>query len=113
MIVYCVSRNPIGTRYRKKKRPLFEPPLKPELLIRLPNTKLKFWWLSGTKMSRPMITAVPTTCHQTETLLITASRWVLKMLRITVRRRMIRKSPKVSARMWLVSPKFTPKIVTW
>ncbi len=57
-----------------------------------------------------MITTTPITCHQTETLLITASRWVRKMLMIAVRMRMIANSRKFSARMCWVSPKLTPRM---
>ena len=48
---------------------------KPELLIRSVNTKSALWWLSGTKMRMPMITATPTQCQNTEMLLNSATRW--------------------------------------
>ena len=44
----------------------------PELFTRSVNTKSSDWCLSGTKARIPMTMAAPATCHQTETLLMTA-----------------------------------------
>ena len=56
------------------------PSLKPLLLIRWPKTKLKLWWPSGTMIRTRTIAATPITCHQTETLLTSASMCVRRML---------------------------------
>ena len=50
------------------------PSLKPELLIVSVKTNETLWWSSGPKIRIAMITATPATCHQTDTLLNSATR---------------------------------------
>ena len=54
--------------------------LKPERFWRWLKTKLKLWWWLGTATSSTMITSTPTTCHQTETCVNSATRGEEKML---------------------------------
>src|SRR4051812_1441530 len=75
VIVYWVSRKPRGSTYSQKVVPLPNP----ELLIRSVKTNDRLWWVSGVKISTRTTIAAPNTCHQTEMLLITASRCELKM----------------------------------
>ena len=43
------------------------------------KTKFTLWWVSGTKIRTRITIAAPATCHHTEMLLTTASRWLRKM----------------------------------
>src|SRR4029079_9856134 len=79
VMVYIVSRNPIGITRIQNGKPPTAPPSKPVLLILWPKTKLALWCWSGTKISRPMITATPRTCQNTEMLLNSATSGELKM----------------------------------
>ena len=80
MIVYCVSRKPSGRTRNQNITPFVAPPSYPELLIRSVNTQLMLWWWSGTTIRISTMSAAPATCHHTDTLLMTARRWLEKML---------------------------------
>ena len=105
-----VSRKPIGSTRNQKGSPPVAPLLNPVLLIRWPNTKLAFWWWSGTKISSAMIAATPTTCQPTEMLLNRASSGDERMFTAVTTTRMIRNSRNVSLIACFASPKFTPKM---
>ena len=66
-----------------------EPPNMPLLLMVLANTSLKLACCSGTRNRIRITAAAPATCHHTEMLLMTASRWLEKMLMIAETARMI------------------------
>src|SRR6478736_3463388 len=102
VIVYWVRMKPNGMITNQKAIELVDPSDHPDPL----NLSVKTWLMlrcwSGTKISTPMSTAAPTTCHHTDTLLSSARRWLEKMLisvisaRITMKKMKIRFSEKVS-----------------
>ena len=56
------------------------PPKKPVLLTVCVKTDETLAWWSGTKTRISTTAAAPATCHHTEMLFSTASRWLEKML---------------------------------
>src|SRR4051795_2547698 len=77
---------------------LVEPLEKPELLNRSVKTNFALAWWSGTRIRTPRITATPITCHQTETPLIRATRWLPVMFTRTWNARLMRNSQNVPDR---------------
>ncbi len=80
-----------------KPSPWVRPPKRPVLLTVPPNTSpIEAWWLPFCRKNHRMmtITAAPITCHHTEMLLSTASRWLEKMLTTAASARMIANSMK-------------------
>ena len=90
--MYIVSRKPSGRTYHQNI-----PSPKPELLIVSVKTKSALAWRSGTKTRIAMITATPTTCTNTETLLSSATRCEEKMLIAACSARMTTKTAKISS----------------
>src|SRR6478735_7447221 len=102
VIVYWVRMKPNGMITNQKAIELVDPSDHPDPLNLSVNTWLMLRCWSGTKMSTRMSTEAPTTCHHTEMLLNSASRWLEKMLitvmiiRIATKNRKTRFSEKVS-----------------
>ena len=99
MIVYWVRIAEIGSTNSSQPQPDVAPPNMPLLLMVLANTSEKLACCSGTKNRIRMTAAAPTTCHHTEMLLMTASRWLEKMLMIAETARMITNSTNVRVRL--------------
>src|SRR5580700_2388717 len=91
VIVYWVSRAPMGRTMKRKPIPPVFPLKKPVLLTREVKTDdtLAWWW--GRKTRIRMMAAAPNTCHQTEMLLKMESRWLEKMLTMAARTRITMK----------------------
>jgi hypothetical protein len=67
------------------------PPKNPVLLTVWVNTDEALAWWLGRKMRMSTTAAAPNTCHHTDTLLMTASRWLEKMLTSAASARMATK----------------------
>ena len=80
VIVYCVSRAPIGRTTKMKPNPLVLPPKNPVLLTVEVKTMLALAWWWGRKIRISTMAVAPITCQYTEMLLKMASRWLEKML---------------------------------
>ena len=79
MIVYWVRMKPNGRTPKKNAAPPVFPLKKPVLLTVWVNTlDTDAWWL-GAKIRMRTTADAPATCHHTETLFSTASRWLEKM----------------------------------
>ncbi len=68
------------------------------MFTRIVNTSATLMWDLGRKTRMRMTARAPKTCHQTETLFITAMRWPLKMLTTATRMRMTRNIQNTRAR---------------
>src|SRR6476620_2943214 len=90
VIVYWVRIAEIGSTKNNQPAPLVSPSNSPLLLIVWANTSEKLAWWSGTRNRITMTAAAPTTCHHTEMLLMTASRWLEKMFTTAATARMMR-----------------------
>src|SRR6478736_2909618 len=94
VIVYWVRMKPNGMITNQNTPELVEPSDHPDPL----NLSVKTWdmlrWSSGTKIRTATSTVAPTTCHHTEMLLSSASRWLEKMLITVISARMITKKRK-------------------
>ena len=99
MIVYWVRIAEIGSTNSSQPNPEVDPPNIPLLLMVLANTSEKLACCSGTRNRMPITAAAPTTCHHTEMLLMTASRWLEKMLMIATTTRMTRNITNVRVRL--------------
>src|SRR6478735_9091694 len=96
VIVYWVRMKPNGMIAKKYTRLLVDPSAQPDPL----NLSVKTWdtlrcW-SGTMISTSTSTVAPTTCHHTETLLMSASRWLEKMLTTVMKARITTKKRKTT-----------------
>src|SRR6195952_2388631 len=89
VIVYWVRMAEMGSTKSSQPAPLVAPLNMPVLLIVLAKTSCRLAWWAGTRTRMRMTAAAPATCHQTETLLSTASRWLEKMLMTEAMTRMI------------------------
>ena len=80
VMVYWVSRAPMGRITKMNPNPLVFPPKNPVLFTVDVKTieALAWWW--GRMIRIRTIAAAPSTCHQTEMLLKMESRWLEKML---------------------------------
>ena len=78
MIVYWVRIAEIGSTNSRKPKPEVAPPNMPLLLMVLANTSEKLACCSGTRNRITITAAAPATCHHTEMLLMTASRWLTR-----------------------------------
>ncbi len=78
---------------------MVDPPKNPVLLTVVANTVEKLACCSGISHRITMTAAAPMTCHHTEMLLMTASRWLEKMLMTATTTRMIRNIQKVRVRL--------------
>ena len=86
VIVYWVSRKPSGRTMNQKNMPLVSPPASPaELFTRMVKTSATLMCVGGRKTRMRITAAAPNTCHQTETLFMTAMRCPLKMFRTDTR----------------------------
>ena len=99
MIVYWVRIADIGSTNIKKVKPDEDPPKNPVLLTVVANTVEKLACCSGMSHRITMTAAAPMTCHHTEMLLMTASRWLEKMLMTATTTRMIRNIQNVRVRL--------------
>src|ERR1700712_5031210 len=90
VIVYWVRMAEMGRTKISQPAPLVAPENMPVLLMVCANTSWKLAWWAGTRNRMRMTAAGPATCHHTETLLITASRWDEKMLITAAITRMIK-----------------------
>ena len=90
MIVYWVRIAEIGRTKSSQPHPEVDPPNMPLLLTVRAKTSPTVAWRSGTRKRIAITAAAPATCHHTEMLLITASRWLEKMLMTATTTRMIR-----------------------
>ena len=89
-MVYWVRIAEIGSTKSSQPHPEVAPPNIPLLLTVRAKTSPRVACRSGTRARIAITVAAPATCHQTETLLITASRWLEKMLMAATTARMIR-----------------------
>jgi hypothetical protein len=87
VIVYWVRIAAIGSTKISQPKPL-SPLDIPVLLTVVANTSLKLACRLGSRIRMRMTAAAPTTCHHTEMLLMTANRWLEKMLMIADSARM-------------------------
>ena len=99
MIVYCVRIAAIGNTNSRKPQPDVDPPNMPLLLMVLANTSPKLACCVGMAHRMTITAAAPATCHHTETLLMTASRWDEKMLMSAEIAKMTMKSTNVRVRL--------------
>src|SRR4051812_26133683 len=99
VIVYCVRMAEIGSTKNSQPAPLVAPENMPVLLMVLAKTSCRLAWCAGTRNRIRMTAAAPNTCHHTETLLITASRWLEKMLITAAMIRMIRNMTNTRVRL--------------
>ena len=99
MIVYWVRIAEIGSTNSSQPQPEVAPPNIPLLLMVLANTSPTLAWCSGTRNRIAITAAAPATCHHTEMLLMTASRWLEKMLMTATTTRMIRNITKTRLRL--------------
>ena len=99
MIVYWVRIAEIGSTKNRKPKPDVEPPNMPLLLMVLAKTSQKLACCSGTRNRIRITAAAPATCHHTEMLLMTASRWLEKMLMIAETARMTTNRMNVRVRL--------------
>ena len=99
MIVYWVRIADIGSTNSRKVNPEVEPPKKPVLLTVVANTVEKLACCSGISHRMTMTAAAPMTCHHTEMLLMTASKWLEKMLMVATITRMTRNMMNVRVRL--------------
>ena len=99
MIVYWVRMAEIGSTNSRKPKPVVEPPNMPVLLMVFANTSEKLACCSGRKIRIRITAAAPATCHHTEMLLMTASRWLEKMLMIAEIARMTTNNTKMRVRL--------------
>src|ERR1700736_4579344 len=76
VMVYWVRITEMGSTKSSQPHPDVAPPNMPLLLMVLANTSEKLACCAGTRNRIRMTAAAPATCHQTETLLMTASRWL-------------------------------------
>src|ERR1700682_685292 len=98
-MVYWVRITEIGSTKKSQPIPEVDPPNIPLLLMVLANTSEKLACCSGTRNRIRITAAAPATCHHTETLLMTASRWDEKMLIVAEIARMITKIMNVLVRL--------------
>ena len=89
----------MGSTSNSQPHPDVAPPNIPLLLIVFANTSEKFACCLGTRSRIAMTAVAPATCHHTEMLLITASRWLEKMLMVATATRMIRNITKTRWRL--------------
>ena len=89
----------MGSTNSSKPQPEVAPPNIPLLLMVVANTSPKLACCSGTRNRIRITAAAPTTCHHTEMLLMTASRWLEKMLMSAEIARMITKRMNVLVRL--------------
>ena len=99
MIVYWVRIAAIGRQKNRKPKLEVEPPNMPLLLMVLAKTSLKLACCSGTRNRIRITAAAPATCHHTEMLLMTANRWLEKMLMIAEAARMMTNRMNVRVRL--------------
>src|ERR1700686_2969066 len=99
VMVYWVSRAPMGRTTIRNPKPWVLPPKKPVLFTVEVNTIEALAWWAGMKARMRTRAAAPKTCHHTEMLLIQARRWLEKMLTTAAVTRMPTKNKKMVFRL--------------